>query len=76
LPLASAISKKPGRLEFVRASIETSSSGTQVKPLQGQGSGILSTFSSSCGYIVLEADGSNWQENDLVPYLPFDQALS
>ena len=76
LPLVSAISKKPGRLEFVRASIETSSSGTQVKPLQGQGSGILSTFSSSCGYIVLEADGSNWQENDLVPYLPFDQALS
>ncbi|WP_171045302.1 molybdopterin molybdotransferase MoeA [Pseudoalteromonas rubra] len=76
LPLASPISKRPGRLEFIRASLEHSPSGTRVKPLQGQGSGILSTFAASSGYLLLDADGANWQENELVTYVPFDWALS
>lgn len=76
LPLASPISKKPGRLEFIRASIDVTASGTRVQPLQGQGSGILSTFSQSQGYVILSAEGSSWQENELVDFLPFDQALS
>lgn len=76
LPLTAPIRKKPGRLEFIRATLETTDVGTRIKPLQGQGSGILSTFTSSCGYLVLDAEGSQWRENDLVTFLPFDVALS
>ncbi|WP_105169736.1 molybdopterin molybdotransferase MoeA [Pseudoalteromonas sp. T1lg23B] len=76
LPLAVSITKKPGRMEFIRAALETGPTATKVTPLQGQGSGILSTFSHSNGYIVLEAEGTHWQENDLVTYIPFDQALN
>ena len=76
LPLAKPISKKPGRLEFIRASLETSVEGTRVTPLQGQGSGVLSTFSASQGYLILDAEQASWDENELVNYLPFDQALS
>lgn len=77
LPLAQPLRKRPGRLDFMRAKLVTKpGEATQVAPLSGQGSGILSSFSRSEGYLLLAAEGGEWQAGDLVPFLPFDDVLS
>ncbi|MCP4586420.1 gephyrin-like molybdotransferase Glp [Pseudoalteromonas sp.] len=76
LPLATSISKKQGRDEFIRASLIVDSNGTHIVPLKGQGSGMLSTFAKSQGYLLLHAEKTQWQSGDLVPFIPFDCALN
>ncbi|WP_065978352.1 gephyrin-like molybdotransferase Glp [Pseudoalteromonas lipolytica] len=76
LPLACDISKKQGRAEFIRASLVVDNTGTYVEPLKGQGSGMLSTFAKSQGYLLLDAEKTQWQSGDLVPFIPFDCALN
>ena len=76
LPLAHAVSKKTGRTEFMRATLTHTETGTVVTPLKGQGSGVLSTFSKSTGYLILDASQSQWQSGDIVAFQPFDIALN
>ncbi len=75
LPLAKAISKKPGRMEFIRATLSHGLTNTEVVPLKSQGSAVLSTFCNSTGYLLLDAEQSHWQAGELVSFLPFDTAL-
>jgi molybdopterin molybdotransferase len=71
-----AMRKKPGRTEYQRGWVSTSSDGTlQVKTTGNQGSGVLSSMAQANGLIVLPHAQGNVAAGDAVSVLMFDGAI-
>ncbi len=81
LPLLKARSleplrKKPGRTEYQRGKVTTSSTGSlQVKTTGNQGSGVLSSMVQSNGLIVLHHEQGNVAVGDEVDVMMFDGVI-
>jgi molybdopterin molybdotransferase len=81
LPLLKALSseairKKPGRTEYQRGIVTTSSDGRlQVRTTGQQGSGVLSSMAQANGLIVLHHDQGNVAVGDAVDVMMFDGAI-
>ncbi len=72
-----AFKKKPGRLDFQRASLFKHQDGRwMAKPTGYQGSGILSSISQSNGYVILPAESGTLAEGQQVEFYPFDYTLA
>ena len=68
--------KRPGRLDFQRAVYWLDDEGTlRVKPFGTQSSGVLSSFSGSNCFAVLEQQRGMVQAGEMVRIQPFDQLL-
>ncbi len=71
-----AIKKSPGRQEFIRGLLLQDAEGElQVAPIGMRGSHIMSSSSLANCYIVLAADSSGVQQNDMVWVEPFSNRL-
>jgi molybdopterin molybdotransferase len=81
LPLLKARSleplrKKPGRTEYQRGKVTTSSTGSlQVKTTGNQGSGVLSSMVQANGLIVLHHEQGNVAVGDEVDVMMFDGVI-
>lgn len=71
LPCDRALTKQPGRTEFVRAVVHATADGWRVRPTADQGSGILRSMSEANALIVLAHDDGPVQLGDPVDVLPF-----
>ena len=73
---AEPIRKKPGRTEYQRGTVSTSTNGTlQVRTTGHQGSGVLSSMVQANGLIVLQHAQGNVALGDEVDVMMFDGAL-
>ena len=65
------IRKRPGRTEFLRAFYKTGPQGLEVRVLDSQGSGILTSMSRANCFIVLDEACDGVQEGGMVSIQPF-----
>ena len=73
---AEAIRKKPGRTEYQRGIVSTSTDGTlEVRITGNQGSGVLSSMTQANGLIVLHHDLGKVAAGDLVDVMMFDGSI-
>ncbi len=71
-----AIRKKPGRTEYQRGIVSTSTDGAlHVKITGNQGSGVLSSMTQANGLIVLHHHQGNIAPGDLVDVMMFDGVI-
>ncbi|MDD2926979.1 gephyrin-like molybdotransferase Glp [Rhodoferax sp.] len=71
-----AIRKKPGRTEYQRGIVSTTSDGTlQVRTTGNQGSGVLSSMVQANGLIVLHHGQGNVAVGDAVDVMMFDGVI-
>ena len=71
-----AIRKKPGRTEYQRGIVSTSTDGAlHVKITGNQGSGVLSSMTQANGLIVLHHAQANVAPGDLVDVMMFDGVI-
>ncbi|MBI5286879.1 MAG: molybdopterin molybdotransferase MoeA, partial [Deltaproteobacteria bacterium] len=73
--LTTDIKKKPGRKHFLRARLESGEKGYHVTPLEGQGSGILSSMVKANSLILLPEDGTLFSKDTRVKVQPLDDSL-
>ncbi|MDO8426013.1 MAG: molybdopterin molybdotransferase MoeA [Deltaproteobacteria bacterium] len=66
---------KPGRMNFIRAELASGDSGFIVTPLDGQGSGVISTMVRANSFIIVPQDSSGFKKDDLVKVQPFDPSI-
>lgn len=72
VPAGFSMTKKKGRREWLRASLETNADGVmQAVKFPQQGSGILTSMVASSGLIELAEDVEGVEEGDLVSFLSF-----
>lgn len=77
IPAAFDMDKKPGRREWVRASVKRDENGEiRVHKFPFQGSGILTSMVASDGLVELPENVERVNEGDLVDYLPFVEMTS
>jgi len=77
IPANFSMIKKPGRREWLRASLCTGDDGElQVKKFAHQGAGILASMVASDGLIELAEDVEHVKKGDLVSYLSFRDLTS
>ncbi len=69
------IRKKPGRTNFIRALTLYSKGAFHATPLDGQGSGIISTSVKSNSYIIVPADVTELKKGSRVRFRPADLYL-
>jgi molybdopterin molybdotransferase len=72
LPLARAFSHKPGRLEFVRATLESVAGGIVARPLENQASGALTSLAWADALAVIPAEASRVDAGMLVEVFRLD----
>jgi molybdopterin molybdotransferase len=73
IPLAQAIKKQPGRLEFQRGVMEVDQAGQlQVTSTGDQGSHILNSMSAANCFIVLPLESTGAMAGELVEVEPFE----
>ncbi len=71
-----AIRKRPGRTEYQRGIVSTTTDGSlHVRITGNQGSGVLSSMTQANGLIVLHHDQANVAVGDLVDVLMFSGAI-
>jgi molybdopterin molybdotransferase len=71
-----AIRKKPGRTEYQRAIVTTSSDGSlQVRTTGQQGSGVLSSMATANGLLVLHHEQGNVAVDQEVDVLMFNGVI-
>jgi len=63
---------KPGRMNFLRARLTDGPDGLSVEPLDGQGSGVVSTMVRANSFIIVPADSAGFKAGDRVKAQPFD----
>lgn len=69
--------KRPGRTDYQRALYFVNEAGELcVKTVGSQSSGVLSCFSTSNCYAILENERSNVSEGETVTILPFDNCIA
>ncbi len=66
---------KPGRMNFVRAELASTDSGFSVTPLDGQGSGVISTMVRANSFIIVPQDSTGFKKDDIVKVQPFDPSI-
>jgi len=75
-PLAHGFKRHSGRTEFLRGQLSVDDQGNAtVSASTAQGSGILSSFTESNGYIVIPREKGDLQAGELVAFQPYDRAL-
>ncbi len=72
--LTREIKVKPGRMNFVRAELKIEDAGLTVTPLDGQGSGIISTTVRANSYVIVPEDSSGFKKDETVKVQPFDES--
>jgi molybdopterin molybdotransferase len=73
LPLARAFSHKPGRLEFVRATLETVAGGSVARPLENQASGALTSLAWADALALIPAEVARVEAGTLVDVFRLDE---
>lgn len=72
VPADFTMAKKPGRREWLRASLVPGPGGApRARPFPREGSGILTSLTASDGLIELDEAVTAVAPGDLVPFLPF-----
>lgn len=66
------VSIKPGRMNFLRGFLTLKDGQYSVTPLEGQGSGIVSTMVAANAFIIVPPNSTGFKENDTVSVQPFD----
>ncbi|MEK7772865.1 MAG: gephyrin-like molybdotransferase Glp [Deltaproteobacteria bacterium] len=66
---------KPGRMNFIRAELQRDGSGFRAAPLEGQGSGMISTMVRANSYIVVPKDSTGFKKDATVKVQPFDPSV-
>jgi molybdopterin molybdotransferase len=70
--LTKDIKIKPGRMNFIRAELMIEDAGLTVTPLDGQGSGVISTTVRANCYVIVPEDSSGFKKDETVKVQPFD----
>ncbi|MFQ5442220.1 MAG: gephyrin-like molybdotransferase Glp [Thermodesulfobacteriota bacterium] len=73
--LSAGIKKKPGRINFLRGLLTIAEDGFSVRPLEGQGSGMVSTMVQANAFIVVPEKVSAIKEGETVEVQPFDPSV-
>src|SRR3972149_1735927 len=73
--LTKPIKKKAGRMNFERAALEQKDGQFYVTPLEGQGSGILSSMVKANCLIILSEDAKDVEKDSKVKVQPMDEGL-
>ncbi|HEY9164084.1 MAG TPA: gephyrin-like molybdotransferase Glp [Magnetovibrio sp.] len=74
VPAAFSMKKKPGRREWLRATLQIAADGTlQAMKFPRQGAGVLTSMVASQGLIELAEDVEAVTEGELVDFLPFTE---
>jgi molybdopterin molybdotransferase len=69
-----AMKKKPGRREYLRATIESGADGRPVaRRIEREGSGILSSLTEASGLIEVPEEVTRIEPGDLVDFVPFTE---
>lgn len=63
---------KPGRVNFIRATMTIDETGINVTPLAGQGSALLTTMVAANSYIIVPKESEGFKKGDMVKVQPFD----
>ncbi len=66
---------KPGRMNFIRAELKAGADGMSVEPLDGQGSGVVSTMVRANSFIIVPADSAGFKKDETVKVQPFDPSV-
>ncbi len=66
---------KPGRMNFIRAELKAGGAEMSVEPLEGQGSGVISTMVRANSFIVVPADSAGFKKDETVKVQPFDSSV-
>jgi len=66
---------KPGRMNFLRAEFQTDGAEFSVTPLDGQGSGMISTMVRANSFIIVPQDSEGFKTGDIVKVQPFDETV-
>jgi molybdopterin molybdotransferase len=74
LPLAAAVARRPGRLEFTRARLVLRDGATSIEVLRNQASGAVTTMAWANALAVLPADSSELPQGAPVEVLRFSDA--
>lgn len=72
---ASKYRKRPGRLDFQRATLSEQDGQCTVSRNGPQGSGVLTSFRGANCYVVLEQERGSIEEEEFVTVLPFDRFI-
>ena len=67
--------KKPGRREYLRASLERDGEIVTARKFARDGAGILSSIVQSDGLVVLDEGISDLASSTMVDFLPFSEVL-
>ncbi|MBI5561561.1 MAG: molybdopterin molybdotransferase MoeA [Deltaproteobacteria bacterium] len=73
--LLAEVKIKPGRTNFLRGLLKIEAEGLTVAPLEGQGSGIISTMVASNCFIVVPKDSAGFKRDAAVKVQPFDPSV-
>ena len=73
--LTKDVKKKAGRVNFVRAILEPSGSDFRVTPLEGQGSGIISSMVKANALILLPLKETSFEKGQVINVHPLDESL-
>jgi len=68
--------KKPGRREYLRASLERGGSGLVAMKYPHDGSVILSSILRSDGFAVLDEDAGDLAAGSVIDFMPLTEALA
>lgn len=66
---------KPGRVNFIRSEIKSGPEGFSVTPLEGQGSGVISTMVRANSYVIVPQDSAGFKKDEAVQVQPFDPSV-
>ncbi len=73
--LTSSLKKKAGRMHFIRAVLEEKNGQFYVTPLEGQGSGVLSSMVMANSLIILPEDAKDAAKGSKVKVQPLDSGF-
>jgi len=73
--LTSSLNKKAGRMHFIRAVLEEKNGQFYATPLEGQGSGILSSMVMANSLIILPEDAKDAAKGSKVKVQPLDSGF-
>lgn len=70
------VKHKPGRTDFIRATLTTPYAGLPVAMPHGRfGAGVLTSITGADGLLEISAESGNMKEGDICHFIPFREAL-
>lgn len=78
MPLGRRLSREPGRIEFIRATVERRPNGAHdcIVPLPNQASGAATTFARATHLIVAPAERGSFEEGEEVATIAIDAVFA